>query len=240
MPIVHSIEKKRKSVFLRENGKSLRTIARELTISLSTAQLWTREVILSNEQKQNIVTEHREKLIAGRTKFIEHRKAQKNKKELKIFTDAKNEILVKKSDSFFIIGLALYWAEGSKKDHSLGFINSDPAMVQVFLRWLKTYGKFDPINIHPRLQIHEIYKSNTNAIQSYWSDLLQIPLSQFQTPFYQVSKSKPTLVDPEYKGLLRIRVSGTRNLFIKILGWLEGLKQINYSNEDPVPAGPIP
>jgi hypothetical protein len=101
-------------------------------------------------------------------------------------------------------------------------------MVQMFLKWLKTYGEFDPINIHPRLQIHEVYRANTASIQSYWSELLQVPLSQFQAPFYQLSKSKPTLVDPDYKGLLRIRVIGTRNLFVKILGWLEGLRELNF------------
>jgi hypothetical protein len=228
MPLFHSTDKRKQAISLRESGKSLRTIAQKLNVSLSTAQLWTREIILSEEQKQHIIAEHRRKLRLGQRRFIEERKSQKIKNELEIFTKAKKEIQVKKSDSFFIMGLSLYWAEGFKKDHSLGFINSDPVMIQVFLKWLKTYGDFDPINIHPRLQIHEVYKGNTALIQSYWSELLKIPLSQFQAPFYQISKSKPTLVDPEYKGLLRIRVSGTRGLFIQILGWLEGLRTLSY------------
>lgn len=125
-----------------------------------------------------------------------------------------------------MMGLALYWAEGFKKDHSLGFVNSDPGMIQVFLKWLKTYGEVNAASIRLRVQIHEVYKPTISSIQSYWADLLQIPVSQFQTPFYQISRSKPAFVDPTYKGLLRIRVIGTRTLFIKILGWLAGLKEM--------------
>jgi hypothetical protein len=226
MPFFYSIEKKKQAIHLRQLGNSLRTIAKDLNISVSTAQLWTKEINLLEEQKQKINNEHREKLILGRSKYIKEKKDQKKRRELKIFIDAKKEVFAKRSDSFFIMGLSLYWAEGFKKDHSLGFVNSDPVMIQKFLQWLKKYGDFNSIDIHPRIQIHEIYNSNIESIQLYWSQLLGIPLSQFNIPFYQKSKSNPTLIDPEYKGLLRIRVSGTRDLFIKILGWLEGLKEI--------------
>lgn len=226
MPFLYSIEKRNKAVFLRNQGMSLRTIAKKLNVSLSTVQAWTKKVILSNEQRQAIAVNHKLKLDLGRSRFIEKRKAEKTKTELVIFSQAKKEVQTKKSDSFFIMGLALYWAEGFKKDHSLGFVNSDPVMIKIFLRWLKTYGEFDISNIRLRVQIHEIYRPKITLIESYWSDLLQVPISQFQRPFYQVSKSKPILLDHRYKGLLRIRIVGTRNLFIKILGWLEGIKNI--------------
>lgn len=227
MPLIHSSEKKEQAILLRKNGQGLRSVAKQLSISLSTAQLWTKEVILSKEQKQHIAIEHRKKLMLGQRKFIEQRKAQKVEKELQTFTKAKKEIRDKKSDAFFMIGLALYWAEGFKKDHSLGFVNSDPVMIQIFLKWLKTYGEISSRNIRLRLQIHDVYRASTESTQLYWSHLLHVPVSQFQAPFYQLSKFRPTSIDPTYRGLLRVRVIESRELFIKILGWLEGLKSID-------------
>jgi len=230
MPIVHSSKIKKQAILLRRKGDSLRTIAKKLQISLSTAQLWTKEVILSEEQKQKIFTEHQLKLQLGQTKFREQRKLHKINNESELFLKAKNEIKFKKTDPFFILGLSLYWAEGFKKDHALGFINSDPNMVKIFKRWLERYGDYDDANIHPRVQIHEVYRDNIEDIQLYWSNILEIPTTQFQKPFYQKSQSQPLLIDPNYKGLLRIRISGTRSLFIKILGWLEGLKAESFEN----------
>src|SRR5690349_5471817 len=109
MPLIHSTTKRDQAVYLRGSGKNLRSIAKELKISTSTVQLWTKNVILSDEQKQNIANEHRHKLMAGQSKFIKQRKAKKIENELATFTEAKNEIVVRKSDSFFIMGLALYW-----------------------------------------------------------------------------------------------------------------------------------
>lgn len=42
-----------------------------------------------------------------------------------------------RSDPNFIIGLALYWAEGTKKSWS--FENTDPVMLKVFMRWAADY-----------------------------------------------------------------------------------------------------
>ncbi len=228
MPITYSTEKRDQAKSLREQGKTLREISRKLNISLSTTQLWVKEVKLSEIQRDNIASKHKCKLFQGRNKFIEKQKHQKNQRESKIFLQAKNEIELKKTDSFFILGLALYWAEGFKKDHSLGFVNSDPIMIQKWLKWIKTYCEITKADIRLRVQINEIYRQNITAVQLYWSKLLKIPTTQFQTPYYQSSKSKQEVFDPNYFGLLRIRVVGTRLIFIRILGWLEGLKQASY------------
>lgn len=230
MPRIHSIDKKRQAVLLRsKEGQSLRNIAKKLNISLSTAQLWTKGITLSKEQELKIATERTRKLIHGQKQYLKRTKAQKYQRESDIFSIAENEVDSKKLDSFFIMGLALYWAEGFKKDYSLGFVNSDPIMIQIFLEWLRKYGECNPADVRLRVQIHEIYKPHIHSIQLYWSELLHIPITQFQKPFYQISKSQATF-DPNYKGLLRIRVIGTRNLFLRILGWLEGLKKITFTS----------
>lgn len=224
MPIKYSSEKRSEAIQLRSKGKSLRSIARELEISLSTAQLWTKEVILSDSQKQKIFADHQRKFHIGQKNFIDKRRALKTEKESKIFTQAKKEVSLKWKDSFFIFGLALYWAEGFKKDHSFGFVNSDPIMIKLFFEWLKRYGNVNVEDVRLRVQIHGIYENRIDQIQDYWARQLEIPLTQFQKPFFQTSKSSPPVVDQSYMGLLRIRAIKKRDFFIQLLGWLEGIK----------------
>jgi hypothetical protein len=231
MTKIHSIDKKQQAIRLRGQGKSLRVVAKKLNVSLSTAQLWTKGVILSEEQKLKISLTHARKLVLGRDQYNARRRVQKTEREKFIFFNAKKEMVERKSDSFFIMGLALYWAEGFKKDHSLGFVNSDPVMIAAFLKWLNVYGDCKDTNIRLRVQIHEIYKPHIEATQLYWSNLLEVPVAQFQMPFFQVSKTKPNLIDPTYRGLLRIRIIGARDLFVKILGWLEGLRELSSQHE---------
>lgn len=226
MPIKHSTIKISKARSLRQRGESLRSVAQKVGIALSTAQLWTNDIELTKKQKSLLTQNHQEKLQQGRIRYAEKNKVVRKSKESLIFNTAITELPNRKTDSFFIAGLCLYWAEGFKKDHSLGFVNSDPFMMKLFLEWLKRYGEINEKNIRVRLQIHQVYKTNIASIQNYWSNFLQIPKEQFQRPYFQISQSNPNFIDPNYKGLLRIRVIGSRDFFVKILGWLEGLKKI--------------
>ena len=71
-------------------------------------------------------------------------KAQKIKREKYVERVNKNLFLGKKiigtnfsKKEYMLIGASLYWAEGFKKDNRLGFANSDPYMIKLFLFWLE-------------------------------------------------------------------------------------------------------
>lgn len=59
----------------------------------------------------------------------------------------------------FLVGVALYWAEGSKSKpwrrlHRLQLINSDEGVIRLFLTWLARLG-VDRQRLGFRLHIHE-------------------------------------------------------------------------------------
>ena len=124
----------------------------------------------------------------------------------------------------FIGGINLYWAEGFKKDNLVGFANSDPNMIKIFILWLTNCCNITQDRIKCRLGVNESYKQKTKELELYWSKILHIPLTQFQKPYIQKVQWKKLYDNPEeYHGVLRIRVSKSIDLLRKIHGWIEGM-----------------
>ncbi len=124
------------------------------------------------------------------------------------------------------IGTALYWAEGFKKDRRLGFANSDPTMIKLFLFWLEKSLGVPKSEIRLRVGINKLFENRIKEIEQYWSDTTGIPLNQFQKPFYQNSKLNRLYPNHKtYFGVLRIRANRQRKVFGMILGMIEGMKE---------------
>lgn len=219
----------KKAKELRLNGKSYREIATELQVSVSSAHSWSNDVKLTTEQIAFLTARRIQAFQKGRKIGSKARRTSRNSHEEQVIVDAKKEFRSLQTDSFFITGLSLYWAEGFKKDHSLGFVNSDPIMSKLFLDWLTKYGNVHSENIRTRVQINEIYRSTYPEIENYWSRILHVPTAQFQKPFFQSSK-RTNIVDSSYKGQIRIRAIGSRDFFVKILAWIQELK-LRYSSK---------
>jgi hypothetical protein len=210
---------------LRVQGKSFRDISKELNQPLSTIHLWTKDIKISREQARYLLARRAEKLQISRERASAVKKKIRDTDEKEIYNLAKTEIYKLKSNEAFLLGLGLYWAEGFKKDHSLGFVNTDLAMLKFFLGWLYEYGMVSKSVIRLRVQINELYMGDINRIEEYWSSQLKIPKEQFQKPYFLKVKQNTDYFDNNYYGLIRIRAIGTRKLFIQINGWIQGLKE---------------
>lgn len=84
-------------------------------------------------------------------------------------------------DAKFIVAL-LYGCEGAKypASTSLSFSNSDPNLVSTFYKLLRVAYVIDVAKIHIQLQIHTTH--NYAEVRKFWSGLLKVPESQFQSP----------------------------------------------------------
>ena len=83
-----------------------------------------------------------------------------------------------------IAGAVAYWCEGAKsKPHRhverVAFINSDPALIGFFLRFLYTAG-IPPDDLIFRVYIHET--ADVEAAHRFWLDLTAAQPSQFRRP----------------------------------------------------------
>jgi len=78
----------------------------------------------------------------------------------------------------------LYWAEGTLKGTTVDFVNSDPQMVKVFLRFLREVCGVD--NSRLRIYLYAYAYQDLNKLKSYWSSLTGVPLSQFTKPYVRI------------------------------------------------------
>ncbi len=218
---------KKKARELRKNGKTHREISRELSISLGSAFTWTKDIVLDSALQEQIRKKHRDTFLLSREKAAFKKHEIVFEKEKKIEELAKSEFPLLIKDRGFLLGLVLYWSEGFKKDHSLGFVNSDPHMVRQFVEWLQLFGGVKKDEIRGSIRIHTAYADEVLRIQTEWANFIGLSQAQFQKPFFQTSLSFPEKKETGYIGMLRIRVPGKRELFVKILTWLQEFRKMS-------------
>lgn len=130
-----------------------------------------------------------------------------------------------------LAGALIYWCEGAKdkavtnpgRHHQecVSFINSDPGLIQLFLRFL-TAVCADPATIRYRVHIHET--ADLEVATQYWMDIVGAGRWAFDVPNIKRHnpKTRRTNVGADYRGCLQIRLRQSRELYRKIEGWAHG------------------
>lgn len=214
-----------KAIVLREQGLGIKTIAYKLGVSSSTVSLWCRDVKLTSLQRKELEKRAHDPFYGRRLTNILLQQNKKLKKIKELNSLGIKQIGKLTPGELFIAGVALYWAEGFKKDNRLGFANSDPKMINLFLKWLIKNCEVPKKDIRVRVGLNISHKGRIKEVEKHWSVLTKLPLSQFQKPFFQKFIWKKDFPKPEeYFGVLRIRANKQLPLFRKIHGWIEGLK----------------
>ncbi len=209
---------------MRKKGISVKEIANTLGISKSTASIWVRDVVLSISQLEKLRQKSLDGAERGRLKSA---LMQKNRwiKKLEAHKQAGIKTIgdLDKRE-FFIAGLALYWAEGSKKSRSVEFCNSDPKMIVFLIRWLTECFSIGKEELRCNVGINEIHRKREKIINEYWSNITGIPLSQFRKIMYKKVINKKIYENYDnYFGTLAVRVMQPSRFYAKILGLIEGL-----------------
>ncbi len=128
-----------------------------------------------------------------------------------------------------LIGVSLYWAEGYKANswRTVCFANSDPYMISLMMRWFREICEVKEDKFRLKLQTHN--NTAVRNIETFWSEITGIPLSQFTKPTIKISKSsKLKRGNTLPYGTIQIRVSETK-LLTKIRGWIRGLGALSSS-----------
>lgn len=211
---------------LRLSGLGIKAIAHKLGVSISTSSLWCRDVALSPQQIQALQEQARSPYFGKRGLYIQKQKRLKEEKIKHFFQMGIADVAVLTPRELFIAGIALYWAEGFKKDSLMGFSNSDPEMVRFMIRWLREACGIGQERLRFRLALNESYKNKASSIQLYWQTFLGVGGRQFQKTFFQKVKWQKKYDNPDtYHGVLRIRVSRSIDLLRKMHGQIEGLRK---------------
>ena len=211
---------------LRKQGVGIKTIAHRLAVSSSTVSLWCRDIVLTELQMLTLQANSRDPYFGKRRAYIQKQQSKRLQKAQVLKQEGIKEIGGLSNRELFIAGVSLYWAEGFKKDNLVGFANSDPAMIKLFLRWITVSCHIPKDRIKVRLGLNEEYKHKVLEVQKYWVNEVRLSETQFQKPFFQKVKWKKIYEHPEeYHGVLRVRVAKSTDLLRKIHGWIAGLQK---------------
>lgn len=138
-----------------------------------------------------------------------------------------NSVSSLSKNDLFLVGLALYWSEGSKKDRRVLLTNSDPYMISIYMRWLKECFNVKPNQITCRVTINEQHSDRIKEIEQYWSNVTNTPLSQFT----KTTKIKSKWIKQyenrnTYYGVLAVHVQKSTDLSYRIIGAINHLREI--------------
>lgn len=214
------------AIALRKTGKSITKIAKLLGVSVSIVAVWSKEVKLTEEQKEKL--KRRKVRIRHLRRLAKQSHLEKVSRVKKLLKDASAEIQSLSNQELFLTGLALYWAEGFKsiKEGRLGFCNSDPRMIKFIIKWFEKALKIKRENFILRTEFNETHKDRTEEIKSYWAKLTKIPINQFEKPFcHRSTWLRDYSNRGDYYGVLRVRVRKSSELLNKTRGWINGLTQ---------------
>lgn len=125
-----------------------------------------------------------------------------------------------------LVGAALYAAEGSKskpwrRSHTLRFVNSDAAMIRVYLAWLAAVG-VERKRLRCALLIHET--ADVAAAEAYWREVVG-PEAVFNAT--TLKRHRPTTVrrniEAAYNGCLSVGVAEGAPTYRLAAGTWEGI-----------------
>ncbi|MBA4865358.1 hypothetical protein H1V43_29275 [Streptomyces sp. PSKA54] len=206
---------------LRLQGWTYDQIQVELGCSKSSISLWVRD--LPKPERRDPSEQAK---LAARKRW-EHELAVRNVERQKAKLAARQEIGSMTERELFLLGVGLYWAEGTKdkpyaRREAAQFVNSDPDMITVFLAWLRLLG-IERDRLRFRVMIHE--SADAKVAEKYWAELAGVDSSRFVKTTLKRHNPKTVRknVGDDYRGCLVINVTQGADLYRRIEGWWCGI-----------------
>lgn len=159
---------------LRQQGYSLKEIAAKLNVAKSSVSTWCRDIELTEKQRKRLADRkgapraHHKGALTNKLKWRKKRRAfQEQGRE-----QARN------GDWLHLAGCMLFWAEGSKKRIEVEFVNSDPEMMKLFIRFLRESLQVPEHKINMRVICYLGQGMEQAEIELYWQNLLNLSPEQ--------------------------------------------------------------
>lgn len=214
-------KEKRAAIKFRKQGFSYTEILEKVPVSKSTLSVWLKDIGLAQEQKQRFTEKRRLAQVKARETWRNIRVM----KEAGIVASARKEIRKISRRELWLIGIVLYWAEGTKqKPHTVSqkvsFNNSDPKMVLLFNQWVQKICLRKQSDLTYSIYIHRT--ADRLRAQKFWENLLRTRIDKVYYKSHNPKTNRKN-TQADYVGLLRIDVKKSTDLNRIIRGWIEGV-----------------
>ncbi|MFI1939527.1 hypothetical protein ACH44C_20510 [Streptomyces purpureus] len=206
---------------LRREGKTYDQIQLELGCSKSSISLWVRD-LPKPERKR---TREQASEIAKRGWEVTLQRREEERQATK--RTAASEVGTLSDRELFLLGVGLYWAEGSKdkpydRRENVTFVNSDPGMIEIFLAWLDLLGVERGL-VRYCVMIHE--NADVEGTEQYWAQLVGADRSAFNKTTLKRHNPKTVRKNTgsDYRGCLVVKVRQSAELYRRIEGSWYGI-----------------
>ncbi|MGV9560814.1 helix-turn-helix domain-containing protein [Streptomyces sp. NPDC003480] len=206
---------------LRLRGWTYNQIQAELGCSKSSVSVWVRD--LPHPEPKCTPEEQRARMNEGLARL----RASRDRERTEVKRAAAAAIGQLSDRELFIAGVALYWAEGAKdkpyrRTEVLQFINSDPNVIKLFLRWLDLLDvSRDRLTL--RVSIHET--ADVQAAEEYWAHIAGVDVSALSkaTLKRHIPRTVRKNTGDHYHGCLTVYVRRSADLYRRMEGAWYGI-----------------
>ncbi len=157
----------------REEGRSIKEIARLLRVSSSSVSHWVRDIELSDAQHAALQARnglHERQCLAHAAMAAKARARrsaaqQEGRRRARILNHR------------YIGGCMLYWAEGSRNRNKIVFTNSDPAMARFFVEFIREFFDINSERLRVTCNLFADHKARQREIEDFWLSTVGLPRS---------------------------------------------------------------
>ncbi len=207
---------------LRSKGLSYNEILLQVKVSKDTLSRWCRDIVLTDEQRNRLITTKINGQKKGSLAAAENKRSYRINKTQQIFLHAKNELGAISERDRLLAGIAIYLGEGDKADGKGGIANSDPRIIEFMMGWLRQFAKVPEDRFRGALWIHE--GLDIEAAREFWSQLTGISKAKFHKTYIVKNKidSQKIRKNIHSYGVFSIRFSCS-DIQRQIMGWISAV-----------------
>lgn len=196
---------------LRRNGLSYGEIMEMIPVPKGTLAGWCRDIELSARQIAAIKQRRGPRAGPRNTQW------KRRMEVARIEAQAVAETEYLSRDPFWVAGVVLYWAEGSKTQRQLAISNSDPAALRLFIAWTRLF--LDPCaEFALKLNLHA--ENDETAARKYWQSELG-----FDKPMFYKTFVKPQGTGHRKNhlaaGVCSVRMRRCADASVRVMKWIE-------------------
>ncbi len=210
---------------LRHLGLSYGEIMELIPVKKSTLATWCRDVRLTTDQIEAI--RQRRAQEPGIPRDTNWRRREEIEQLRSIARELALELA---DDPFWIAGLVLYWAEGTKGRNRVSMANTDPRALRLFVSWLTTY--IDPIaQFSLKLHLHE--GNDDEEAKQYWRAETALVDANFHKTFIK-PKGTGHRKNHLLQGICTVTLRRAADAWNIIMEWIDCVTE-QFDLEHPTP-----
>jgi hypothetical protein len=168
---VKPVEREEARRLRRDEGRSIKEIAKRLDVSPSSVSRWTADIVLSPTFVEAL--RERNPAITGHPGGARARSA--TRRVARVAEQERGRELARNPTRLHLAGCMLYWCEGSKERNAVKLTNSDSDLLALFVRFLRESYAVPPERILLTVNCFLNNGLGLAEIEHWWLDRLGLP-----------------------------------------------------------------